>query len=142
MKALDFKVSGFLFSGISAGIKKDGKRDLGLIYSEVPAQVAGLFTTNAVKAAPVQLDMERIKGGLCQAVIINSGNANACTGSQGLRDARRVSSLVAKRLGIDEKLVLALLYRCHRSSPSREEDRTGNPGIDQKPFSGWLDEDR
>ena len=56
MKSLDFKVDGFLFSGISAGIKKDGRRDLGLIYSDVPAQVAGLFTTNVVKAAPVLLD--------------------------------------------------------------------------------------
>ena len=100
-----FKVSGFLFSGISAGIKKDGKRDLGLIYSEVPAQVAGLFTTNAVKAAPVQLNMERIKRGLCQAIIVNSGNANACTGGQGLRDAKRVSSLIAQQLGINENLV-------------------------------------
>ena len=107
MRSLDFKVSGFLFSGISAGVKKNGKRDLGLIYSEVPAQVAGLFTTNAVKAAPVQLDMKRIKGGLCQALIVNSGNANACTGSQGLRDAQRVSSWVAKKLGIDERLVFA-----------------------------------
>ena len=107
MKSLDFKVPGFLFSGISAGIKKDGKRDLGLIYSEVPAQVAGLFTRNAVKAAPVQLDMERMKRGLCQAVVVNSGNANACTGSQGLRDAKRVSSLVAERLGIDERLVFS-----------------------------------
>jgi glutamate N-acetyltransferase/amino-acid N-acetyltransferase len=105
MKGLNFKVSGFLFSGISAGIKKDGKRDLGLIYSEVPAQVAGLFTTNIIKAAPVQLDMERIKNGLCQAILVNSGNANACTGRQGLRDARRISSWVGKRLGIDEKLV-------------------------------------
>jgi glutamate N-acetyltransferase/amino-acid N-acetyltransferase len=105
MKSLDFKVKGFLFSGISAGIKKNGKRDLGLICSEVPAQVAGLFTTNAVKAAPVQLDMGRIKRGLCQAVIVNSGNANACTGSRGLKDAKRVSSLVARYLGIDERLV-------------------------------------
>jgi glutamate N-acetyltransferase/amino-acid N-acetyltransferase len=105
MRPIDFKVSGFLFSGISAGIKKDGKRDLGLIFSEVPAQVAGLFTTNAVKAAPVQLNMERIKRGLCQAVIVNSGNANACTGSQGLKDAKRVSSLIAKQLGINENLV-------------------------------------
>ena len=48
MRPFDFRVNGFLFSGISAGIKKDGKKDLGLIYSEVPAQVAGLFTTNAV----------------------------------------------------------------------------------------------
>jgi glutamate N-acetyltransferase/amino-acid N-acetyltransferase len=102
---LDFKVPGFLFSGIPAGIKIDGKRDLGLIYSEVPAQVAGLFTTNVVKAAPVQLDRERIKKGLCQAIVVNSGNANACTGRQGLRDARRVSSLVAEQLRIDERLV-------------------------------------
>ncbi len=106
MKTLDFKVSGFSFSGISSGIKKDGFRDLGLIYSEVPAQVAGLFTTNAVKAAPVQLDMERIKGGLCQALIVNSGNANACTGDQGLRDARRISSLVAKGLKVNDRQVL------------------------------------
>jgi len=105
MKPLDFKVNGFLFSGISSGIKRDGARDLGLIYSEVPAQVAGLFTTNLVKAAPVQLDMERVKRGLCQAVIVNSGNANACTGRLGLRDARRISSSVAKRLGIDEQFV-------------------------------------
>jgi len=105
MRALDFKVPGFLFSGISAGIKKDGKRDLGLIYSEFPAQVAGLFTTNAVKAAPVQLDMGRLKRGLCQAIVVNSGNANACTGIRGLKDAKRVASLVAKELGIDERLV-------------------------------------
>ncbi|HYA93634.1 MAG TPA: bifunctional glutamate N-acetyltransferase/amino-acid acetyltransferase ArgJ [Thermodesulfobacteriota bacterium] len=107
MKSLGFKVEGFLFSGIPSGIKKDGKKDLGLIYSEVPAQVAGLFTTNVVKAAPVQLDRERIKKGLCQAIVVNSGNANACTGSQGLRDAKRVSSLVAERLGIDERLVFS-----------------------------------
>jgi glutamate N-acetyltransferase/amino-acid N-acetyltransferase len=106
MKALDFKVNGFLFSGISAGIKKDGKRDLGLIYSQVPAQVAGLFTTNAIKAAPVQLGMKRIKRGLCQAVIINSGNANACTGNQGLEDAKRTSSWVAKGLGTEERLII------------------------------------
>ncbi len=105
MKPLDFKVKGYLFSGISAGIKKDGRKDLGLIYSEVPARVAGLFTTNAVKAAPVQLDRERLRKGLCQAIVVNSGNANACTGNPGLRDAQKVSSLVAKRLGIDEQLV-------------------------------------
>jgi glutamate N-acetyltransferase/amino-acid N-acetyltransferase len=102
----DFKVPGFLFSGISAGIKKDGKKDLGLIYSHVPAQVAGLFTTNAVKAAPVQLGMKRVKRGLCQAVIINSGNANACTGNRGLEDAKRISSRVAKGLGTVERLII------------------------------------
>src|SRR4030065_730550 len=106
MRPLDFRVSGFLLSGVSAGIKKDGKRDLGLIYSEVPARVAGLLTTNTVKAAPVLLDRERIKKGLCQAVIVNSGNANACTGSQGLKDARRMSGLAAKQLGIKDALIL------------------------------------
>jgi glutamate N-acetyltransferase/amino-acid N-acetyltransferase len=105
VKPPDFKVQGFLFSGISASIKKDGKRDLGLIYSEIPAQVAGVFTTNLVKAASVQLNLKRVKGGLCQAVVVNSGNANACTGDQGLRDAGRISSMVAKRLGVKEKLV-------------------------------------
>jgi glutamate N-acetyltransferase / amino-acid N-acetyltransferase len=106
MKPLDFKVPGFLFSGISAGIKKDGKRDLGLIYSEIPADGAGLFTTNAVKAAPVQLDMKRIKGGQCQAIVVNSGNANACTGPEGMRNAQAVSKGVAKALHIRESLVL------------------------------------
>jgi glutamate N-acetyltransferase/amino-acid N-acetyltransferase len=107
MRPLDFKVNGFLFSGISAGIKKDGKRDLGLIYCDVPAQVAGLFTTNAVKAAPVQLDRARMKRGLCQAIVVNSGNANACTGSRGFKDAKRMTSLVARKLGIDEGLVFS-----------------------------------
>jgi len=107
MKSLDFRVNGFLFSGISAGIKKNGKRDLGLIYSEVPAQVAGLFTTNAVKAAPVLLDRARLKRGLCQAIVVNSGNANACTGARGLADAKRMTSFVAKQLGIDEGLVFS-----------------------------------
>jgi len=106
IEPLDFRVPGFLFSGIATGIKKDGRRDVGLIYSEVPAQVAGLFTTNAVKAAPVQLDLLRVKGGQCQAIVANSGNANACTGIQGLHSARRVSREVARRLGIEDRLVL------------------------------------
>jgi glutamate N-acetyltransferase / amino-acid N-acetyltransferase len=105
MKAIDFTVPGFLFSGIHVGIKKDERRDLGLIYSDTPAQVAGLFTTNVVKAAPVLLDMERIRGGAGQAIVINSGNANACTGVRGLKDARRTASLVASHMGIDEGLV-------------------------------------
>ena len=119
MKSLDFKVSGFLFSGISAGIKKDGKRDLGLIYSEVPAQVAGLFTTNAVKAAPVQLDMKRIKRGLCQAIVVNSGNANACTGSQGLRDAKQDFSVGRERVGNRGNVGLPVFDRCDRKFPFR-----------------------
>jgi glutamate N-acetyltransferase/amino-acid N-acetyltransferase len=139
MKPLDFKVRGFLFSGISAGIKKDGKRDLGLIYSEVPAQVAGLFTTNAVKAAPVQLDRKRVKKGLCRAIIVNSGNANACTGSLGLRDARRVSSLVAKRLGIDEQLVFPSSTGVIGSRLPIKRIEEGIPRlVDQLSPGGWM----
>jgi glutamate N-acetyltransferase/amino-acid N-acetyltransferase len=139
MKSLDFKVNGFLFSGISAGIKKDGKRDLGLIYSEVPAQVAGLFTTNAVKAAPVQLDRERMKRGLCQAIVVNSGSANACTGSQGLRDARMVSSLVAKRLKISERLVFPCSTGVIGSRLPMKKIKEGIPRLTgQLSPEGWM----
>jgi glutamate N-acetyltransferase/amino-acid N-acetyltransferase len=140
MKPLDFKVPGFLFSGISAGIKKDGRRDLGLICSETPAQVAGLFTTNAVKAAPVQLDMERTKRGLCQAIIVNSGNANACTGIQGLRDAKRICSLVSGRLGIDERLVFPASTGVIGSPLPLKRIEEGIPKlVDQLSPEGWRD---
>jgi glutamate N-acetyltransferase/amino-acid N-acetyltransferase len=139
MKPLDFKVRGFLFSGISARIKKDGRRDLGLIYSEVPAQVAGLFTTNAVKAAPVLLDMERIKRGLCQAIIVNSGNANACTGSRGLRDAKKVSSFVAKQLGIDKRLVFSASTGVIGSVLPMKKIEEGIPELmDYLSPEGWM----
>ncbi len=139
MKSLDFKVKGFLFSGISAGIKKNGKRDLGLIYSEVPAEVAGLFTTNAVQAAPVQLDRERIRRGACQAIVVNSGNANACTGRQGLRDAKRVSSFVAKRLKIDERLVFPSSTGVIGNRLPMRKIEEGVPRlIDQLSSDGWM----
>ena len=97
---------GFLFAGIEAGIKKKGGKDLGLIYSEVPANAAGMFTRNQVQAAPVQVDRERIRSGNCQAVIVNSGNANCCTGDKGMRDAVTMSKAVANQLGISEDAVL------------------------------------
>lgn len=97
---------GFRFSGISGGIKKDGARDLGLVHSATVATAAGVFTTNRVKAAPVLLDMERIRGGRCQAILVNSGNANACTGKRGSENARLLADLVADELDIDRELVL------------------------------------
>ena len=97
---------GFEAAGITAGLKKKNKKDLGLIYSKVPANVAGVFTRNRVKAAPVMLDKERIKSGICQAIIVNSGNANCCTGKQGLCDAETMARLSAYELGISEDLVL------------------------------------
>jgi glutamate N-acetyltransferase/amino-acid N-acetyltransferase len=97
---------GFEAAGIAAGLKKKNKKDLGLIFSKVPANVAGVFTRNRVKAAPVILDRERIKSGVCQAIIVNSGNANCCTGEQGIRDAETMASLSASELGISKDLVL------------------------------------
>ncbi len=97
---------GFKAAGVGAGLKKKGKKDLGLMVSQVPATVAGVFTKNRVKAAPVILDRQRIKTGVCQAIIVNSGNANCCTGEQGIRDAETMASLAASELGISEDLVL------------------------------------
>ncbi len=100
------KVPGFAGSGISCGIKKRGKKDLALIFSERPARAAGLFTTNIVKAPPVVLGMERIKSGICQAVLINSGVANAFTGRAGMKAALLTTASAARELGIDESLVI------------------------------------
>jgi len=97
---------GFKAAGFAAGIKKKNQKDLGLILSEVPASVAAVFTRNRVQAAPVVLDRERLQSGQCQAVIVNSGNANCCTGNQGMQDARAMAAAAAQQLGIDDNLVM------------------------------------
>ena len=97
---------GFKFAGVASGLKKNGKKDLGLIYSEKPADVAGVFTRNEIKAAPVILDMQRLAAGSCQAVIANSGNANCCTGEKGMQDAVSMVSWTAKALALPEEQVL------------------------------------
>jgi glutamate N-acetyltransferase / amino-acid N-acetyltransferase len=103
---------GFLAAGVFCDIKRLGtgkgsnkgnKRDLALIVSEAPAAVAGTFTTNQVCAAPVKLCVERIKRGVARAVVVNSGNANACTGEQGMRDARAMTDVLAQELGLNAK---------------------------------------
>jgi glutamate N-acetyltransferase / amino-acid N-acetyltransferase len=97
---------GFRAAGIAAGIKSSGKPDLGLIVSDRPATVAATFTTNQVKAAPVKLDMQHIKGGKARAIVANSGNANACTGSIGMIHAKAMAAAVACRLGCADDQVL------------------------------------
>jgi glutamate N-acetyltransferase/amino-acid N-acetyltransferase len=98
---------GFQAAGIACGIKAAaGAKDLALIYSEVPAQVAGLFTKNRVKAAPVLATRRRVRRGLCQALIVNSGNANACTGERGLQDAEAMARSTARALHIPHFHVL------------------------------------
>ena len=100
---------GFLAGGVFCDIKKLGtgkgsdkgqKRDLALIVSEAPATVAGLFTTNQVCAAPVKVCVERVKRGTAQAIVVNSGNANACTGKQGLADAREMVACAERALNL------------------------------------------
>ncbi len=135
-----FSVQGFRASGISCGIKGKGLKDLALIYSERPATVAGLFTTNRVKAAPVLLDMERIRGGAAQAIIVNSGNANACTGRKGLEDAREMAGLVAARAGIDEGLVLVASTGVIGEPLPMERIRSGMlPLFEALSEDGWDD---
>ncbi|MEE1132929.1 MAG: bifunctional glutamate N-acetyltransferase/amino-acid acetyltransferase ArgJ [Caryophanon sp.] len=96
---------GFKAAGMHCGIKHK-KKDLALLVSDVPASVAGVFTTNAVQAAPLKVTKEVVYSTKkMQAVIVNSGNANACTGKQGLLDAQAMQQLAAERLNIDPSLV-------------------------------------
>ena len=96
---------GFIFSVAEAAIKKPERNDLAMIFSETDANMAGVFTKNRVKAAPVRLCAKRIRSGRGRAIIINSGNANACTGEQGHKDAEETSALISKHLGIRDNLV-------------------------------------
>ncbi len=98
-------ITGFLASGIYAGIKKVEKKDLALIFSEKPCAAAGLFTKNEVKGAPVIISQRNIKNGIGQAIIANSGNSNACTGKQGIKDAEEMAALTAKAFNIKPNLV-------------------------------------
>lgn len=86
-------------SAATAGIKESGRPDMTLLCFDPPAQAAGVFTRNKVCAAPVLLCRERVGRGPLRAILVNSGNANACTGRQGLQDARRLTQSLAKRLG-------------------------------------------
>lgn len=110
MKILDNRfmegVKGFKGAGIAAGLKKSNKKDLAIIYSEVSAVSAGVFTTNKVKAACVTLSMENIKNENTQAIVVNSGHANACTGEEGFKDALSITEIAAKELGLNSKEIL------------------------------------
>src|SRR5215469_4033992 len=92
--------------GTGKGSQKGNKRDLALIVSETPATVAGMFTTNQVCAAPVKVCIERVKRGKANAIVINSGNANACTGKQGLADAREMAGFAERALILPKGSVL------------------------------------
>ncbi len=99
-------VPGFRFAGVACGIKQSGRRDLALIVSERPAAAAAVFTRNRIKSPSVTAGTQHVRRGLLQAVVVNSGNANACTGPGGLRDAQAMCAETARHLGIDAGRVL------------------------------------
>ena len=98
-------INGFSLSAVAAGIKYRDRLDLGLIYSDSPTVTAGVFTTSLIKAAPVVLDMERLKQGRAQAILVNSGCANACTGEEGMQAAIETSRIAAQFLDIPEDMI-------------------------------------
>ena len=92
--------------GTGKGSNKGQKNDLALIVSDTPAKAAGMFTTNQICAAPVKVCVEHLKNNTAQAVVVNSGNANACTGPQGMADAREMAALTGQALGLKESDVI------------------------------------
>ncbi len=106
MEDSKYMVKGFKAGAVAAGIKKRGGLDLAVIFSEREAAGAGVFTTNKVKAAPVIVSQEHVRGGRVRAIVANSGNANACTGKEGLAKANRTAEMVAEELGIEPGEVL------------------------------------
>lgn len=99
---------GFRMAGVSCAIKASGKKDVSLIVADEDAVAAGVYTQNKVVAAPVVLCRERTPGSSARAVIVNSGNANACTGDQGDQDADRMCQVTAKTLGISPQQCLVM----------------------------------
>jgi len=96
---------GFRAAGISSGIKDSGAKDLGIVISDFPTVSAATFTTNRIKAAPVRLSKRHLSNGDIRAVIVNSGNANACNGRQGLNDAKLMAQFAASSLGLEPRQV-------------------------------------
>ena len=99
-------VPGILASGVAAGIKPSGKKDLALIHSPTPARSAAVFTANQVKGAPVLVSMEHARSGAAQAILASSGCSNVCTGERGVKDAREMTRTVADLLRIPPTHVL------------------------------------
>jgi len=100
--------SGYQFAGVRCGIKSSGNLDYSLVWSDRPAVAAGVYTQNIVVAAPVEFDRLRTPSETCRAVVVNSGNANACTGERGMRDAVRMAADVAALRSIEETDVLVM----------------------------------
>lgn len=117
---------GFEAVGLHCGIRVE-RKDLALLWSETKASVAGMFTTNQVQAAPVLVCQKQLTGGYSHGVVINSGNANACTGDQGLEDAWEMVNLTASTMGVDPSLVFVCSTGIIGHALPMEALRTGIP---------------
>jgi len=101
---------GFSFSAINSGVKSINSKglDMGLVLCETDAPTTGVFTTNKIKAAPVMIGMDILKDNTARAIITNSGNANACTGDQGIEDALSVMDSLAGSLGVERDKIIPM----------------------------------
>jgi glutamate N-acetyltransferase/amino-acid N-acetyltransferase len=133
-------IQGFSFSTVEAAIKIAGRKDLALIFSEVPAIAAAVFTTSTVKAAPVLVSREHIASGFAQALVVNSGNANACTGEAGMKVAQETTQLVAHALGIDSTAVQVCSTGVIGVQMPMERIRSAIPALVDGLTSGTLDD--
>ena len=130
---------GFLASGVACGLKPEG-RDLALIASDRPAAAAGVFTTNRVQAAPIQVNREHLTDGTAQAIVINSKNANACTGERGLADARQTAREVARELEVAPENVLVNSTGVIGVPLPMDKIRSGIPAaVSELRDDGWAD---
>ncbi|MGD8607035.1 MAG: bifunctional glutamate N-acetyltransferase/amino-acid acetyltransferase ArgJ [Myxococcales bacterium] len=123
------RVRGFRFAGVHGGIKASGALDFALLCADVPAAAAGTFTRNRVRAAPVTISERRLQRGLCQAILVNSGNANACTGRQGTQDALSLSRAAASALRISPTLVVPASTGVIGAPLPRAEMESAIPGL-------------
>ncbi|MEM4389789.1 MAG: bifunctional glutamate N-acetyltransferase/amino-acid acetyltransferase ArgJ [Candidatus Micrarchaeia archaeon] len=130
------RVRGFGAAGVHCGIKYR-KRDLALILSETPARAAGVFTTNRITGAHIKIDREKLRRGEAQAIIINSGNANTCNGKRGLADAREMCAMVARELGVPERLVLCASTGIIGKRLPMAKIREGIKRLVRRPANRW-----
>ncbi len=134
---------GFSAAGCAAGLKKNGAADMAMIFTNTPCETAGTFTTNRVKAAPVVWDREIVTSGAkAQAVVVNAGIANACTGEQGMAYCRETAEEASKVLGIDPRAVLVastgVIGRQLPMDKIRAGIRTMAPLLSDSPEAGTL----
>jgi len=125
---------GFVAGAVKAGIKASGGLDLGILFSPNFCMAAGMFTANRVKAAPVLLSQQHVAKGRAQAVVVNAGCANACTGDQGMEDAIEMAQLAANRLGVirNDVLVASTGVIGERLSVDRIRDKVGDIALSRE----------